>query len=84
MLGWLTELKSVTTFNAETIESTFKAFLEVREMGVGAVLPLFRLLITGKGMGPSMFEIAEFLGKEECAERITTGVLEVSTVSSNV
>ncbi len=84
MLEWLTELKSVTTFNAEMIESAFKAFLEVREMGVGAVLPLFRLLITGKGMGPSMFEIAEFLGKEECAERITTGILEVSIVSSNV
>jgi hypothetical protein len=31
-----------------------------------------------------MFEIAEFLGKEECAERITTGILEVSIVSSNV
>jgi glutamyl-tRNA synthetase len=83
MQEWLTELKSIETFNAETIESTFKAFLEAREMGIGAVLPLFRLLVTGRGMGPSMFEIAEFLGKEECAERILTGISEVSTISSN-
>jgi glutamyl-tRNA synthetase len=83
MQEWLLEIKSIATFNAETIESTFKAFLEAREMGIGAVLPLFRLLVTGKGMGPSMFEITEFLGKEECIERITTGILEVSTVSSN-
>jgi glutamyl-tRNA synthetase len=83
MQEWLLEIKSIATFNAETIESTFKAFLEAREMGIGAVLPLFRLLVTGNGMGPSMFEIAEFLGKEECIERITTGISEVSTVSSN-
>ena len=66
----------------QLLKTTFKSFLEQREMGIGAVLPLFRLLVTGKGMGPSMFEIAAFLGKDECSNRISTGISAVSNVSS--
>jgi glutamyl-tRNA synthetase len=35
------------------------------------------LLLTGKGMGPSMFEIANFLGKEECLERMNQGLTTI-------
>ena len=80
MLEWSSVLNSIGTFNAETIEATFKTFLAEKEMGIGAVLPLFRLLLTGKGMGPSMFEISEFLGKQECVERISVGVSSLQKV----
>jgi glutamyl-tRNA synthetase len=43
-------------------------------LGIGAVLPLFRLLLTGVGMGPSMFEITAFLGKEESLTRMENGI----------
>ena len=43
-------------------------------MGIGAVLPNFRLLLTGNGTGPSMFDISAFLGKEECIERMKIGL----------
>lgn len=78
---WGTVLNSLTSFEAEAIEIAFKSFLEQKEMGIGAVLPLFRLLITGKAMGPSMFEIAAFLGKEECADRIKLGISAVTAVA---
>ena len=55
----------------------FKDFIEKKGVGLGAALPLFRLLVTGKGMGPSMFEIASFLGQDECAERILHGINSV-------
>lgn len=77
MSEWITILSSITSFDQETIEHSFKAFLEQKGLGIGAVLPLFRLLITGKGMGPSMFEIAAFLGKEECLERMKNGLVNV-------
>ena len=35
---------------------------------MGAILPNLRLILTGKGMGPSIFEIA-LLGKEEVMKR---------------
>lgn len=77
MTEWLGQLKDLTSFNAASIETTFKAFLEAKALGVGAVLPLFRLLVTGAGMGPSMFEIAAYLGKEECVSRMETGIAQL-------
>ena len=82
MSEWKTELSNIETFDAASIETSFKSFLEKKELGIGAVLPLFRLLVTGKGMGPSMFEIAEFLGKEECLNRMETGMVFVQTANA--
>lgn len=74
MTEWKERLNGVSDFTAEHIEAAFKSFLEEKQLGIGAVLPLFRLLVTGAGTGPSMFEIAAFLGKEECMERIDNGL----------
>ena len=65
------------------LKHEFKAFITSKELGIGAVLPLFRLLVTGKGMGPSMFEIAEFLGKEECVDRIEKGMEAMTNLVAN-
>lgn len=81
MKEWRSELDSISSFDAASIEASFKSFLEKKELGIGAVLPLFRLLITGKGMGPSMFEIAEFLGKEECLQRMDQGIEAIQTLA---
>lgn len=70
MEEWKTLLASITNFSAEEIETTFKSFLEEKELGIGKVLPAFRLVITGKGMGPSMFAIASLIGQEECLTRM--------------
>jgi glutamyl-tRNA synthetase len=82
MSEWNDRLKSLTDFSASSIEVAFKSFLEVKQLGIGAVLPLFRLLITGAGMGPSMFEIASFLGQEECVERMYEGLAQMKTQAS--
>lgn len=80
MNEWKTKLEEISTFDHDTIENAFKSFLEVKGLGIGAVLPNFRLLITGTGMGPSMFEIAAFLGKEECLERMNQGLTKVEAL----
>lgn len=74
MSEWLNHLESIEDFKAPLIEEKFKAFLEEKGKGIGAVLPLFRLLLTGKAMGPSMFATAELLGKEESLMRIKSGI----------
>lgn len=80
MVEWSNEISAVYPFDSENIEIAFKAFLAKKELGIGAVLPLFRLLLTGKGMGPSMFDISAFLGKEECIARISTGISTLQKV----
>ena len=74
----LTELKNnfatLSDWTSANIETSFKSFLATKEIGMGAVLPNFRLAVTGKGMGPSMFDIAELLGQQETMERIEEGI----------
>lgn len=71
-------LESISDFTSTNIETEFKAFLERKELGFGAVLPGFRLLVTGAGMGPSMFDICSLLGKEETLNRINIGLERVA------
>ena len=74
MKEWLVTFNAISDYTAEVIETTFKSFLEEKGLGIGAVLPLFRLVVTGKGMGPSMFAIAALLGQEETAKRMSVGI----------
>ena len=82
MKEWKDKLNTISSFVSSEIEATFKAFLEEKELGIGAVLPNFRLLITGNGTGPSMFEISEFLGKEECLKRMEIGLEKVTKLKT--
>ncbi len=77
MQEWTLKLSTINDFSSDNIETAFKTFLEQKEMGIGAVLPAFRLLLTGKGMGPSMFEIASLIGKEESISRMESGINKV-------
>lgn len=82
MADWVDTLSSLSDFSHSNIETAFKSFIESKGLGIGAVLPLFRLLITGTGMGPSMFEIAAFLGKEECLIRMNQGITTIDALKS--
>lgn len=79
MVEWSQVLSGLSNFSAESIEAAFKDFLAAKNLGIGAVLPLFRLLLTGKGMGPSMFEVAAFLGKEETIDRMSHASIALQT-----
>jgi glutamyl-tRNA synthetase len=70
-----------TSWTADILENDFKSYLTEKSLGMGAVLPLFRLTVTGKGMGPSMFAIAELLGKEETLLRMKEGLLTINLSS---
>lgn len=77
LLEWKVVLSGIESFTAEEIEKEFKAFLEGKSLGIGQVLPNYRLLLTGKGMGPSMFEITELLGKQESLDRIDQSITKI-------
>lgn len=68
---------AATTFTADALETTFKAFIEEKEIGFGAAMLPLRLLITGVGGGPSLFAIMEVIGKEEALHRIETGLTHI-------
>ena len=66
-------------WNKEELEAAFTGFLKESELGMGAVLPNLRLLVTGQGMGPGMFEIMEVLGRDEVLQRMDRGIERLTT-----
>lgn len=82
MSNLLEKLKGISNFNKEEIETIFSAFLNDNDFGFGKVGPGFRLLVTGKGMGPSMFEICATLGKELVISRMEEGIDKVNSLKS--
>lgn len=59
-----------TDFSAANLEAIFKSYVEEKQLGVGLAMISLRLSLTGQGGGPSLFEIAEVLGKEETLFRL--------------
>lgn len=76
--GFADKLKTLEPFNAAEIESCMKTYLEEKGIGMGALLANYRMVITGQGMGPSMMDISELLGKEEVLSRIDNGITKIS------
>tara|TARA_B100001142_G_scaffold301202_1_gene326632 strand:+ start:562 stop:2085 length:1524 start_codon:yes stop_codon:yes gene_type:complete len=70
MLGLKNRLQMVSNFTADSIEKEFKIYLEENKLAIGKLLPVFRISLTGIAMGPSLFDIAALLGKEETIRRI--------------
>ena len=66
--------EDLETFTAEALEASFKSYLEEHEVGMGAALPILRVIITGQGMGPGMFDIMTFIGKDESLRRLRAGL----------
>lgn len=71
---WMLRLDGISVFTSANIESAFKAFLEEKGLGIGAVLLPYRLSVTGVGAGPGMFDVSAFLGKEEVLSRMKTNL----------
>lgn len=82
MHEWKNKLTAQSDFSEVSLEQSFKTFLEEKNLGLGTVLPLFRLLITGKGTGPNMFSICALLGKENCIQRMEIGLEKLAIHSA--
>lgn len=72
--AWRDAISDVEPFTPEAIESASKQFLESRNIPIGQVLQVFRVLITGLPAGPSMFEVCALLGKTEVMTRLERGI----------
>ncbi len=67
-------MNSIENFEAKEIESAIKGWITENELGFGKVMPPLRLTQVGALSGPDLFEIIEFLGKEETVNRIKKAI----------
>lgn len=65
-----TSLASIGSWNAATLEASFKQLAEQASIKPGDLQLPLRIMLVGDKFGPGVFQIAEVLGKEETIARI--------------
>ena len=64
------QLRALDHPNEAEVEAKVKSFMDVNELGFGAVLPILRIGVTGTMQGPSIFAVMALLGMEEVDRRL--------------
>ena len=72
-------LEGIDDFSSERTESIVKNWIAEKELNMGAVMNVFRLLIVGESRGPHLFDIIAWLGKEETLARLRKGLNALSS-----
>ncbi|MCM8796001.1 MAG: glutamate--tRNA ligase [Candidatus Omnitrophica bacterium] len=77
---FIERLMVLKDFNLQTIEQTFRQL--VKELGIEARILIhpIRVALTGKTIGPGLFEVIYYLGKERTKERLTRWIKNESTI----
>jgi len=64
------KLAAVEPFEVEPLETMMKAFVEEQGIKIGDVVHPVRVAISGKGVGPGLYDCLAILGKESSLRRI--------------
>ncbi len=70
--------QSVENWEATQIKEAFSAFMNEKEWGFGVVMVPIRLALVGSSQGVDLFDICEFIGKDETINRINTAIEKLS------
>lgn len=72
--AWMNQIadtfENLQEWNHPSMDAAFKGWAATAGIGAGKVLPAFRLAITGMAFGPSTFDVAELIGKEDTLARL--------------
>ncbi len=67
-------LEGIQDFSMENQEAIVFGWVEDKGYKLGDVMNAFRLALVGRGIGPGMFDITDFLGKEETLKRLRKAI----------
>ena len=67
-------LENIDDFGINHTEEVVMKWIEDNELHTGNVMNAFRLALVGEGIGPHMFDISSFLGKEETLNRLDKAI----------
>lgn len=81
MLGIATKFETLEVWKHAEMDAAFKAWAAEAGIGAGKVLPAFRLAVTGMAFGPSTFDVAELIGKDETLSRLRYAAENLKTIS---
>ncbi|MCQ2255993.1 MAG: glutamate--tRNA ligase, partial [Bacteroidaceae bacterium] len=67
-------IEGIQDFSMENQEAIIFAWVEDKGYKLGDIMNAFRLALVGRGIGPGMFDITDFLGKEETLKRLRKAI----------
>jgi glutamyl-tRNA synthetase len=71
LLGELAgDLEAVNDWSEETVDGAVRAFVEKKDLKLGAVAQPLRAALTGTTVSPGIFEVAAIFGREETLARV--------------
>jgi len=69
--GLKVALEPLSDWTSENIQKVFEEYVNANGLNFGDISPSLRLVLTGMGYGPSLFDIMEMIGKEGTMDRLT-------------
>lgn len=66
-------METVDSWDRESLKNAYHELAESTGAGLGKLVHPTRLALTGKSVGPGLFELAELLGKDTCLARMRQG-----------
>lgn len=73
-------IRAVDPWNHDMIKVAYEKLAEESGQGLGKFVHPTRLALTGKSVGPGLFELAELLGKETCLARMQRAIEYIQTL----
>jgi len=71
-------------FTPESIETLTTQLADERGLGLGRVIHPVRLAVSGKTVGPGLFEILELLGRDQSLARLDTAIAYIRAMPDDV
>ncbi len=68
---------ALEVWSADALKQRYEEVAESTGQGVGHYIHPTRLALTGKSVGPGLYELAELLGKETCVARIDRAIVYI-------
>ena len=73
-------MAGLDAWSTERLKAAYEALVEETGENLGAFIHPTRLALTGKSVGPGLFELAELLGKETCLARMDRAIAYAGTL----
>lgn len=64
------QIEAASNIDDPEFESNIKSYIEEQKFGLGNILPLLRVCMSGSSQGPDVFKMMAILGKEELIQRL--------------
>ena len=78
-IAYTDKMKGLEDFSAASLENAFKELATEKNIKPGELQLPFRIMLVGGKFGPPVFDIAEILGREETAARISRAIQILAT-----